>query len=48
MAGLSSDTNKIDEKLHSKVVSHLNTIKAGLNKQQQGIIMQRDALEKVT
>ena len=48
MAGLSSNTDKIDEKLRSEVVSHLNTIRAGLNKQQQGIIMQREALEKVT
>ena len=48
MASLSSDTDKIDEKLRSEVVSHLNYIRAGLNKQQQGIIMQREALEKVT
>ena len=48
MASLSTDTNKIDEKLRSKVVGLLNTIRAGLNKQQQGILMQRDALEKVT
>ena len=48
MAGLSSDTDKMDEKLHSEVVSHLNNIRAGMNKQQQGIIMQREVLEKVT
>ena len=48
MAGLSTDTDKIDEKLCSKVVGHLNTIRAGLNKQQEGILMQQDALEKVT
>ena len=48
MAGLSTDNDKIDEELHSTVVGHLNTIRAGLNKQQEGIIMQRDALEKVT
>ncbi|MDA8042262.1 MAG: hypothetical protein MPJ22_07590 [Pirellulales bacterium] len=48
MAGLSTDTDKIDEKLRSEVVGHLNAIRAGLNKQQEGIIMQRDALEKVT
>ena len=50
MAGLSSDTDtdKVDEKLHSEVVSQLNNIRAGLNKQQQGIAMQREALEQVT
>ena len=48
MAGLSSNTDKVDEKLHSKVVSQLNNIRAGLNKQQQGIAMQREALEQVT
>ena len=48
MAGLSSDTNKVDEKLHSEVVTQLNNIRAGLNKQQQGIAMQREALEQVT
>ena len=48
MAGLSTDTDKIDEKLRSKVVAHLNTIWARLNKQQEGIIMQRDALEMVS
>ena len=48
MAGLSSDTDKVDEKLHSEVVSQLNNIRAGLNNQQQGIILQREALDKVT
>ena len=48
MAGLSTETDKIDEKLRLEVVSHLNSIRAGLHKQQQGIIMQREALEKVT
>ena len=48
MAGLSTDSNKIDEELCSVVVGHINMIRAGLNKQQEGIIMQRDALEKVT
>ena len=48
MAGLSTDSDKIDEELRSVVVSQLNMIRAGLNKQQEGIIMQRDALEKVT
>ena len=48
MASLSTDSDKIDKKLHSAVVGHLNTIWVGLNKQQEGIIMQRDALEKVT
>ena len=48
MAGLSSDTDKVDEKLHSEVVNQLNNIRAGLNKQQQGIAMQREALEQVT
>ena len=47
MAGLSSDTDKVDEKLHSKVVSQLNNIRAWLNTQQQGIAMQREALEQV-
>ena len=36
-----------DEKLHSEVVSQLNNIRPGLNKQQQGIAMQREALEQV-
>ena len=40
MAGLSTNTDKIDKKLRSEVVGHLNTIRAGLNKQQEGIIMQ--------
>ena len=48
MAGLSSDTNKVDEKLRSEVVSQLNNIRAGLNKQQKGIAIQREALEQVT
>ena len=48
MVGLSSNTNKVDEKFRSKVVSQLNNIRAGLNKQQQGIAMQREALEQVT
>ena len=48
MADLSSNTDKVDEKLHSEVVSQLNNIRAGLNKQQQGIAMQREALEQVT
>ena len=48
MAGLNSDTDKVDEKLRSEVVSQLNNIRAGLNKQQQGIAMQREALEQVT
>ena len=47
MAGLSSNTNKVDE-LCSEVVRQLNNIRAGLNKQQQGIAMQREALEQVT
>ena len=48
MAGLSTDSDKIDEELRSAVVSQLNKIREGLNKQQEGIIMQRDALDKVT
>ena len=48
MAGLSTNSDKIDEDLRSAVVGHLNTIWARLKKQQEGIIMQRDALEKVT
>ena len=48
MAGLSMDSDKIDKELCSTVVSQLNMIRVGLNKQQEGIIMQRDALEKVT
>ena len=39
MAGLSSNTDKVDEKLRSEVVSQLNNIRVGLNKQQQGIAM---------
>ena len=46
--GLSSDTDKVDEKLRSEVVNQLNNIRVGLNKQQQGIVMQREALEQVT
>ena len=48
MAGLSSNTDKVDDKLCSKVVSQLNDIRAGLNKQQKGIAMRREALDKVT
>ena len=48
MACLSSDTDKVDDKLCSEVVSQLNNIRAGLNKQQKGIAMQREALDKVT
>ena len=48
MAGLSTDSDKIDEELRSTVVSQLKKIREGLNKQQEGIILQRDALEKVT
>ena len=48
MASLSSDTDKVDDKLRSKTVSQLNNIRAGLNKQQKGIAMQREALDKVT
>ena len=48
MAGLSTNSDKIDEELRSAIVSQLNKIQEGLNKQQEGIIMQRDALEKVT
>ena len=48
MADLSTDSDKIDEELRSTVVSQLNMIRVGLNKQQEGIIMQRDALQKVT
>ena len=43
MAGLSSNTNKVNEKLYSQVVSQLNNIREGLNKQQQGIAMKRGA-----
>ena len=48
MASLSRDTDKVDDKFCSKVVSQLNNIRAGLNKQQKGIAMQREALDKVT
>ena len=45
MAVLSSDTDKVDDKLHLEVVIQLNNIRAGLNKQQKGIPMQREALK---
>ena len=45
MAGLSSNTDKVDEKLHSKVVSQLNNIRAGLNKQQQGMDLNMGAIQ---
>ena len=48
MAGLSSNTDKVDDKLSSEVVSQLNSIRVGLNKQQKGITMQREALDQVT
>ena len=48
MAGLSSDTDKVDDKLHSKDESQLNNIRADPNKQQKGITMQREALDQVT
>ena len=48
MTGLSSNTDKVDDKLHSEVVSQLNRIRACLNKQQKGITMQREALDQVT
>ena len=48
MAGLSSDTEKVDERLQKEVVNQLNVIRAGLDRQQKGIIMQREALDKVT
>ena len=48
MVGLSSDTEKVDEKLQMEVVNQLNAIRAGPNRQQRGIIMQREALDKVT
>ena len=48
MAGLSSNTDKVDDKLCSEVVSQLNSIGAGMNKQQKGITMQREALDQVT
>ena len=38
MAGLSTNSDKIDEELRSMVVSQLNMIRVGLNKQQEGII----------
>ena len=48
MAGLSSDMEKVDKKLWIEVVNQLNVIRAGLDRQQRGIIMQREALDKVT
>ena len=48
MVGLSSDTEKVDERLWKEVVNQLNVIRAGLDRQQKGIIMQREALEQVT
>ena len=40
MVGLSSDTEKADEWLRKEVVNQLNVIRAGLDRQQKGIIMQ--------
>ena len=48
MAGLSSHTEKVDERLWKEVVNQINVIRAGLDRQQKGIIMQREALDKVT
>ena len=48
MVGLSSDTEKVDERLQKEVVNQINAIRAGLDRQQKGIIMQREALDKVT
>ena len=48
MAGLSSDTEKVDERLWKEVGNPLNVIRAGLDWQQKGIIKQREALDKVT
>ena len=49
MVGLSSDTEKVDERLQKEVVvNQLNVIRAGLDRQQKGTIMQREALDKVT
>ena len=47
MVGLTSDTEKVDERLRKEVVNQLNVIRAGLDRQQKGIIMQREALDKV-
>ena len=47
MVGLSSDTEKVDERLWKEVMNQLNVIRAGLDRQQKGIIMQREALDKV-
>ena len=48
MAVLSRDTEKVDKKLQMEVVNQLNVIRAGLDRQQRGIIMQREALDKAT
>ena len=48
MAGLNSDTDEVDDKFRSEVVSQLKNIREGLNKQQKDIAMQREALDKVT
>ena len=48
MMGVSSDTEKVDERLWMEVVNQLNVIRAGLDRQQKGIIMQREELDKVT
>ena len=48
MAGWSSDTDKVDKKLQMEVINQLNVIRAGLDRQQRGITMQREALDKVT
>ena len=48
MAGLSSNMDKMDKKVQMEVVNQLNVIRAGLDRQQRGIIMQREALDKVT
>ena len=45
MAGLSSDMDKVDKKLWMEVVNQLNVIRAWLDRQQRGIIMQREALD---
>ena len=47
MAGLSSDMEKVD-KNWIEVVNQLNVTKAGLDREQRGIIMQREALDKGT
>ena len=48
VAGLGNDTENVDEKLWMEVVNQLNVTRAGLDRQQRGIIMQREALDKVT